>query len=234
MDNLQWFKFSPSDWMMGRIQRQPAQVQVDFIRLCCKYWQKDCELLAEDAELEAMESYSVLVKYRFIIIDGDSVRISFLDEQFTTASSKRQKASDAGKRSAEVRRRSTDVQQTFNDASTDVEQSRVEESRVDEDKIRVKKERSIPPPPPSIDEVIAYFKENKYTEQSAIKAFGYYQASVTETKKHWSDGKGNPIKNWKMKMQSVWFKDENKETEKPAFEDRNNQRGNIRFASPIL
>lgn len=97
----------------------------------------------------------------------------------------------------------------------------------------IKKERSVPPPP-SIDEVIAYFKENKYTEQSAIKAFGYYQASVTETKKHWSDGKGNPIKNWKMKMQSVWFKDENKETEKPAFEDRNNQRGNIRFASPIL
>lgn len=98
----------------------------------------------------------------------------------------------------------------------------------------IKKERSVPPPPPTIDEVIAYFKENKYTEQSAIKAFGYYQASVTETKKHWSDGKGNPIKNWKMKMQSVWFKDENKEVVTPVKEDRNNYNGNIRFASPIL
>jgi len=77
-------------------------------------------------------------------------------------------------------------------------------------------------------------KENGYSEASAKKAFNYYQTSVTETKKHWSDGKGNPIKNWKMKMQSVWFKDENKEVVTPTKEDRNNQRGNIRFASPIL
>ena len=98
---------------------------------------------------------------------------------------------------------------------------------------RKRKSVSIPPPPP-IEDVIAYFKENKYTEVSARKAFDYYKASITEQKPYWSDGKGNPIKNWKMKMQSVWFKDENKETEKPAFEDRNNQRGNIRFASPIL
>jgi len=87
---------------------------------------------------------------------------------------------------------------------------------------------------PQIEDVIAYFKENKYTEASARKAFDYYKASITDEKPYWSDGKGNPIKNWKMKMQSVWFKDENKETEKPAFEDRNNYNGNIRFASPIL
>lgn len=99
--------------------------------------------------------------------------------------------------------------------------------------IKVKKERSVPPPPP-IEEVIAYFKENQFTESAARKAFAYYQSSVTETKTHWSDGKGNPIKNWKMKMQSVWFKDENKEVVTPVKEDRNNQRGNIRFASPIL
>lgn len=97
----------------------------------------------------------------------------------------------------------------------------------------IKKERLLPPPPP-IDEVIAYFKENGYSEQSARKAFDYYQASVTETKRHWSDGKGNPIKNWKMKMQSVWFKDENKEPEKTGNESRNNQQGNLRYASPIL
>ena len=98
---------------------------------------------------------------------------------------------------------------------------------------KTKSENSIPPPPP-IDEVIAYFKENGYSEQSARKAFDYYHASVTETKRHWSDGKGNPIKNWKMKMQSVWFKDENKEPEKTGNESRNNQQGNLRFASPIL
>jgi hypothetical protein len=76
------------------------------------------------------------------------------------------------------------------------------------------REKVVPPPPP-IDEVIAYFKEKGYTETSARKAFDYYNASVTETKRHWSDGKGQPVRNWKMKMQSVWFKDENRKDSRP-------------------
>lgn len=92
------------------------------------------------------------------------------------------------------------------------------ESKGNESKVN-KKVVSIPPPP-IFSDVLAYFKDNGYSEQSAKKAFDYYQTSVTETKPHWSDGKGNPIKNWKMKMQSVWFKEEHKEvkkTEQPRF-----------------
>jgi hypothetical protein len=81
--------------------------------------------------------------------------------------------------------------------------------------IKLKKVVGIPPPPIYSD-VLAYFKENGYSEQAAKKAFDYYQCSVTDTKPHWSDGKGNPIKNWKMKMQSVWFKDEHKEIKEPT------------------
>ena len=88
--------------------------------------------------------------------------------------------------------------------------------------------------PPKIEEVVAYFLENGYTEDAAKRAWNYYNASLGERGKVWKDKNGSTVVNWKMKMQSVWFKDENKETEKPAFEDRNNQRGNIRFASPIL
>jgi len=63
---------------------------------------------------------------------------------------------------------------------------------------------------PTLDEVKLYFKENGYTQQSAIKAFSYYDVAK------WHDSKGSPIKNWKQKMQGVWFKDENKDTtEKP-------------------
>jgi hypothetical protein len=46
--------------------------------------------------------------------------------------------------------------------------------------------------------------EKGFTEQSAQKAFSYYDIS------NWKDSKGNPVKNWKQKMISVWFKDENK------------------------
>ena len=57
--------------------------------------------------------------------------------------------------------------------------------------------------PPLLNEVIAYFEENKYTKDSAEKAFNYYNIA------NWKDSKGNQVKNWKQKMQGVWFKEEN-------------------------
>jgi hypothetical protein len=57
---------------------------------------------------------------------------------------------------------------------------------------------------PTEIEVIGYFLENGYTEASAKKAFQYYETG------NWKDSRGQAVKNWKQKMQSVWFKDENK------------------------
>lgn len=59
--------------------------------------------------------------------------------------------------------------------------------------------------PPKIEDVILYFQENGYKKESAIKAFDYYNVA------NWHDSKGNKIKNWKQKMQGVWFKPENKD-----------------------
>lgn len=59
--------------------------------------------------------------------------------------------------------------------------------------------------PPDLHEVVLYFLENGYPEKTATKAFNYYAVA------DWKDSKGNKVKNWKQKMQSVWFKDENKE-----------------------
>jgi hypothetical protein len=73
-----------------------------------------------------------------------------------------------------------------------------------------KRKEGVTAPPPLVDEVIAYFKENGYTEASARRAWEYYNASLMGGKRTWSDSTGKPIKNWKMKMQSVWFKDEHK------------------------
>jgi hypothetical protein len=150
MDNLQWFKFSPSDWMMGRIQRQTAQVQVDFIRLCCKYWQKECILSIEDAELEAMDSYAALLKYKLINeIDGNVI-IEFLDEQMVGINARREQASSAGKRSAELRKRSTVVQRSLDSVERNsTEKSRVEKKRVDKS-IEEKELVVLQPPHPLI------------------------------------------------------------------------------------
>jgi hypothetical protein len=51
----------------------------------------------------------------------------------------------------------------------------------------------------------------------ANKAFKYYETG------NWKDGKGNQVKNWKQKMQSVWFKEENKEKPITGSQDKRKQ-----------
>ena len=57
---------------------------------------------------------------------------------------------------------------------------------------------------PNLDQVKSYFMDNGYSEQSAVKAFNYYSVAG------WKDSNGKQVRNWQQKMQSVWFKDENK------------------------
>ena len=57
---------------------------------------------------------------------------------------------------------------------------------------------------PTPEDVIKYFKENGYDENLAIRVFKYYDTA------NWKDSKGKQVKNWKQKMQGVWFKEENK------------------------
>ena len=57
---------------------------------------------------------------------------------------------------------------------------------------------------PTPEDVIKYFKANGYDENLASRAFKYYDTA------NWKDSKGKQVKNWKQKMQGVWFKEENK------------------------
>ena len=58
--------------------------------------------------------------------------------------------------------------------------------------------------PPGKQEVVQFFIDNGYSEQSGKSAFEYYHEG------EWKDSKGKPVKNWKQKMRGVWFKTENK------------------------
>lgn len=100
MAKLEWFKFSPADWIMGRIMRMPAQVQADYVRLMCVYWNKGCELSFKDAKYE-VQDLEMLVDAGIVKIDPDlpeMIRISFLDDQMnelTDLSEKRRKAAQS-------------------------------------------------------------------------------------------------------------------------------------------
>lgn len=196
MNNLEWFKFSPSDWMMGRIQRQTPQVQSDFIRLCCIYWHKRAEVSEDAAQMECVETFETLVKYKFITINDGMVSIKFLDDQMVDIDAKRLQASEAGKRSAEARKRKAKA----NDRSTTVQRP-INEIQQSKSKSKSKSKNINTP---TRDQVIDYFIEKGYTKDAGAKAFEYYDLQ------DWKDANGKPVKNWKAKMLAVWFKDENK------------------------
>ena len=70
------------------------------------------------------------------------------------------------------------------------------------------KERMIP----TLDEVVSYFTSNGYTVEAANKMYDFYQASISSNRqKYWKDSRGNAVKSWKQKAQSVWFKPEHKD-----------------------
>lgn len=58
---------------------------------------------------------------------------------------------------------------------------------------------------PTVEEFIIYFLENGYSESFARKVFTYYDVAG------WKDSSGKKVLSWKQKVQSVWFKEENKD-----------------------
>lgn len=141
MKQLPWFKFSPADWMMGRISRQSCEVQVAFLRLCCIYWNAECEMTVEHAELECDGHFDRLVALKMVEVVGDKIGIKFLNIQYEEGREKRQKMSNAGKASAEQRlnAKASNDEQTLNECS--IEKRREEKSKIRED-IRVDKKES--------------------------------------------------------------------------------------------
>lgn len=65
--------------------------------------------------------------------------------------------------------------------------------------------------PPLLEDVIKHFKENGFSEDLAKRAFKHYNDY------NWIDSKGNKVKEWKRKMNSVWLKEENKNASQPAY-----------------
>lgn len=106
MDQLQWFKFSPANWTMGRISKMPYDVQGAYLRLCCIYWNKECNLSIEDAKLELSfveNAYDNLTHYGIVKLHEEHIQIEFLDEQYDTIMQRKAKLSKAGKKGVEAK-----------------------------------------------------------------------------------------------------------------------------------
>lgn len=110
MSKLNWFKFTPSDWTMGKISRTSLTIQGEFIRFCCVYWNKDCWIAESTAKQELSDkTYKVLIAKGILkehtTDEHKVVKIDFLDEQLDDIHRLKQIASKAGQASAEARRK---------------------------------------------------------------------------------------------------------------------------------
>jgi hypothetical protein len=117
----------------------------------------------------------------------------------------------AGKRSAEIRAtkindRSNSLNEKTRNSTDSVSVSVNDNVSVNDSVINnIKKTpRTNKFVPPTVFDVKEYFILNGYTSDSGEKAFNYYDVA------NWKDSTGKQVNNWKQKMQSVWFKEENK------------------------
>lgn len=134
MDKLQWFKFAPSDWMMGKIMRCDEITQARYMRLVCLYWNKECILSYEDAEIEIDKKHlDILIKKKIVKLLDDSISIEFLNEQMEGISETSEKRRAAvKKRWDKVKQNQTkEIQSDTSVLQNDTEKSRVEEKRED-------------------------------------------------------------------------------------------------------
>ena len=163
MDKLIWFKFIISDWMMGKIMKCPEVTQARFIRLCCLYWNKDCQLTIEDAEIEIdKEHLDILSSKKIVIKNEDTVSIKFLNEQKITC-----EQTSKSRREAVLQRWNKVIQPDTNvlNLDTNVIQNDTDKKRVDKIRIdkSIKKER----------------KKERKKDMSAEKADSVYSDCLT-------------------------------------------------------
>lgn len=139
MDKLQWFKFTPTDWIMGKIQRCPEITQARFMRLICLYWNKECVLSYEDAEIEIdKEHLDILISKKIIKIEDNFLLIEFLNEQLENIAETSQKRRDAVlQRWAKAKQKDTSV----SEIDTNVLQNDTEKSREELEKEKIRKDK---------------------------------------------------------------------------------------------
>ena len=81
MKELPFFKFYPNQWITGTISFMELDLQGAYIRACCYYWSKNCQVPLEQLKMIIPNHYQQLIDLNlFKIVDGQ-IKIKFLDEQ---------------------------------------------------------------------------------------------------------------------------------------------------------
>lgn len=147
-----------------------------------------------DARLEVPESsYKELSDFKIFTVVDEMIRIAFLDEQLSELTD----LSETKRKAAHAR------WSKCNASAMQVHDSAMPKEKKRGDKKR-KEEKRGKSSVPTESEVRAYAQDNGYNPTFMWEKMRGYIDNDME------DSYGNPIKNWKLKLNQVWFKPEHK------------------------
>lgn len=182
-------------------------------------------LLKSNIELKKWQGQTIERGQLVTSIKNLSYETGLTEKEVRTALTKLEKTKEVGKQTTSVNTTLTMVnyelyqsmgkqngRQKANEGQTKGERRATTKEEEEYKEYKEDKKESKTFTPPILENVKLYFIENGYSEQSAEKAFNYYNEGS------WKDSKGNAVKNWKQKMISVWFKDENKVQAKKIYD----------------
>jgi hypothetical protein len=208
--NFHYFKFIATEWLTGDIVFEDFELQGIFINICALYWHRDGKLTIDEIEKRLKTPRISNLTDRFISVKDGYISIKFLDEQLIEAGHTSKINSINGSKGGRPKTLlpleiKPTAKRPLSDRKAKESDTKAKESQI-ELEIELKQNRSKAFTPPTLELVRLYFIENGYSETSANKAYEYYNSA------NWHDSNGKQVKNWKQKMQGVWFKDENKTT----------------------
>jgi hypothetical protein len=82
MKELPYFKFYPNQWITGSIMFMDLDVQGAFMKICCYYWSKECNVSREQIKSLVPKHWSKLLDSQLLKVDNDNIKIKWLDEQY--------------------------------------------------------------------------------------------------------------------------------------------------------
>lgn len=84
---IPYFKFYPTDWTSGDITLENYELQGIFINIAAYYWSKECDLTLINLKKRFRgyeDKIQELINNKILKLRGESVVISFLDEQLSS------------------------------------------------------------------------------------------------------------------------------------------------------
>ena len=153
----------------------------------------DYDTISFDLRVDKNVLKSIIDDFDLFVFEGNNFGSLSVQKRLEERSEKSKKARESVLKRWANKENNTNVLQSKYDTNT------IKERKGKEIKGNKRKVKEI-----KLEDIILYFSENGYTNETAEKFYNYYSIA------NWKDSKGNEVKNWKQKAQSVWFKPENK------------------------